>query len=116
MNICEFYTAVGGDFEEVSGRLQNEALISRFVKKFAADPSHAELIKARAAGDIESTFRAAHTLKGVAASLGLSSLFSAASELTELLRPRKEIPEEKYFTALEKEYKKVIDAIEKLDA
>lgn len=116
MTIREFYTAVGGDFDEVSGRLQNEALISRFVKKFSADPSYRELLAAKEKGDIETAFRAVHTVKGVAASLGLSSLFTAASELTELLRPRKEFPEEKYFTALEKEYRKVIDAIEKLDA
>lgn len=116
MNIREFYPLVGGDFEDVLGRLQSEVLILRFVKKFPDDPSYRELIEAEEKRDIETAFRAAHTLKGVAASLGFRSLFSAASELTERLRPKKDFPEEELFAAVGKEYRKVIDAVAALEA
>ena len=40
MTIQECYEAIGGNYEEVLGRLQREALIRKFTLKFLEDPSY----------------------------------------------------------------------------
>ena len=64
------------------------------------------------AQDVEAAFRGAHTLKGVAANLGLTGLQKTSSELTEALRTRN-WPEnlEELMTAVTAEYNKTRDAI-----
>ncbi len=114
MDIKEFYKAVGGDYDEVVARLQSDALIKKFVLKFAADPSYSQLEEAKKAGDISEAFRAAHTIKGVAATLGFTKLAAVASALTEELRPLKSFPPQEYFIAVDEAYGEVIAAINKL--
>ena len=65
MTICEFYTVIGGNYDEVLGRLQHEELVRRFVKRFLTDRTHENLVAARNNNDVASAVRAAHTLKGV---------------------------------------------------
>ena len=43
MTIQECYEAIGGNYEEVLGRLQSEALIRKFTLKFLEDPSYLQL-------------------------------------------------------------------------
>ena len=64
MTLKEFYEQIDGSYEDTLHRLTSEALVHRFVLKYPADPSFAQLRKAVAAADWESAFRAAHTLKG----------------------------------------------------
>mgnify|MGYP000290853416 FL=1 len=45
-----------------------------------------QLTQAMDAGDVETAFRAAHTLKGICANLGFKSLFEVSYEITEALR------------------------------
>lgn len=92
MNLTEFYREVGGNYEEVLGRLPSADMVNRFVHKFVNDPSYSDLKKALADADFQTAFRAAHSLKGTAATLGLDALASAASELTEALRHAAEMP------------------------
>lgn len=87
MTIQECYSRMGGDYAQVLNRLPSEALVKRFIAKFLDDGSYSELCQAMAGGDRETAFRAAHTLKGVTANLGLERLRRSSSELTELLRP-----------------------------
>ncbi|MCI5961430.1 MAG: Hpt domain-containing protein [Ruminococcus sp.] len=56
---------IGGNYDEVIGRLQSEELVCRLVKRFLTDRTHENLVAARNNNDIASAFRAAHTLKGV---------------------------------------------------
>ena len=56
---------LGGNYDEVIGRLQREELVRRFVKRFLTDRTHENLVAARKKNDVASAFRAAHTLKGV---------------------------------------------------
>ena len=116
MKIEAFYQSVGGDYREVSARLQSDALIGKFLLKFPQDPSYTDLQKARAAGDIHAAFRAVHTLKGVASTLGLGRLATAASALTEELRPLTAFPENRFFDAVATEYEAVLAAIRALQA
>ncbi len=52
---------IDGSYEDTLHRLTSEALVHRFVLKYPADPSFAQLREAVAAADWESAFRAAHT-------------------------------------------------------
>lgn len=114
MTICEFYTVIGGNYDEVLGRLQHEELVRRFVKRFLTDRTHENLVAARNNNDVASAFRAAHTLKGVAASLGFDGL-TTASALTEKLRPQTGFPDDEYFSAVGREYDRVIAAAGQLE-
>ena len=82
----EFYRRIGTDGAQVTARLGGEAMTSRFIRRFASDGSYNALMAALDAGQGQEAFRAAHTLKGVAANLGFERLWEAASALTEQLR------------------------------
>lgn len=86
MTIKECYEAMGGDYEDVLKRLMNEARIQKFALMFKKDPSMSQLTQAMDAGDVETAFRAAHTLKGICANLGFKSLFEVSYDITEALR------------------------------
>ena len=88
MTIQECYEAIGGNYEEVLGRLQSEALIRKFTLKFLEDPSYLQLKLALENKNYEDAFRSAHTLKGVCQNLSFDRLYEVSNELTELLRDR----------------------------
>ena len=90
MTIQECYQQLGGDFAQVEKRLSSASLVRKFIAKFLDDGSFSELCLAMKEGQREKTFRAAHTLKGVSASLSLTRLLSSASQLAELLRAEAE--------------------------
>lgn len=111
-----FFAAVGGSYEGVMERLPSEALVRRFLLKFPADPSYGALTASLEAEDWEGAFRAAHTLKGTAANLGLTALQLAAAALTEALRPRTGAPDKSLVDAVTNAYETVLAAIRQLDA
>lgn len=86
MTIKECYSAMNADFEDVMSRLLTEQRVAKFVQRFPADTSHQLLLDSFAANDIETAFRASHTLKGTAANLGFSGLFDKSSAVCEDLR------------------------------
>ena len=86
MDLKELYDQIGGNYQETISRLPSEPMVKKFVLKYPADPTYAQLQAAIAQKDWETAFRAAHTLKGLAANLGLVQLWQAASALTEALR------------------------------
>ena len=88
MTIQECYAALGGDYQEVLGRLCSEALVRRFVGKFLSDQSFQLLDTALSAGNYEEAFRAAHTLKGVTQNLSFTKLYQSSHEITEALRTK----------------------------
>lgn len=87
MTLFEFYSSLGESLDEVLSRLRLESRIAKYLGLFLNDPSFDELKSAFDNNDAKTAFRAAHTLKGVAANLGLNKLASSSSELTEDLRP-----------------------------
>ena len=94
MTIQECYQKLGGEFAQVEKRLPSVSLVRKFIIKFLDDDSFSMLCHAMQNGQREEAFRAAHTLKGVSANLGLGRLLASAGELTELLRTESEaIPE-----------------------
>ncbi len=87
MTLSEFYSFLGESLDEVLERLRMEERVVKYLGLFLSDPSFNELKEAFASKDAKAAFRAAHTLKGVAANLGLNTLSSSSSALTEDLRP-----------------------------
>ena len=87
MTIKECYELVGGNYEEVMGRLMKEERVIKYLGKFKADPSYQEMLTSYAAQDWETLFRASHTLKGVCYNLSLTALGDAASNVCEAVRP-----------------------------
>ena len=89
MKIREMYASIGADYEEVTGRLtDNEAFITKLVRKYAEDGNCERLQKAMQYKDYEDAFEAAHALKGLSSNLGFSKLYEVSSGLTEKLRAK----------------------------
>lgn len=86
MTLQECYAALGGDYEEVLGRLRSESLVQKFLLKFPADPSYDLLQTALAAEDWQEAFRGAHTIKGVCQNLSLTTLYHSSARLCDALR------------------------------
>ena len=121
MTVEELYAEIGGDYQEAKGRLANDALIKRFVLKFADDTSCADTVSAWRAGDETKTFEASHMAKGVCANLAITSIAELASGITEALRPgnealRAETDIDSLVDQLEVAHQKAIKAIGEFSA
>ena len=114
MTLKECYAAMGGNYDEVMGRLRSEKLVQKFVLKFPNDGSYQLLKDSLAAGDREEAFRAAHTIKGVCANLAFSRLLESSEQLTEALRDGKppEPGEEALLARVEADYERTRQAIQ----
>lgn len=86
MTLQEFYTRIGGNYDDTLRRIPSEAIVRKFVLKYPNDPSFGQLKDALAAQDWETAFRASHTLKGVAQNLGMDHLYQVSSALCEAVR------------------------------
>ena len=115
MSLQAFFEAVGGNLAEVMERLPNEALILRFLKMYSQDTSYGDLVKAFNEGNVKNAFLAAHTLKGVAANLGLGELQKAASALTESVRNSDHFGDPMLFEEVKVAQNKVIEQLSSLD-
>lgn len=107
----------GADVEGTLHRFMgNDALFLKFILKFKDDQNYAVLKEHLDQKNYEEAFKAAHTLKGVSANLGLNPIFDRASAITELLRGKEasevdiaKVEEEK--KALEEAYQLFIGII-----
>ena len=86
MNLRECYETIGGDYDEVLGRLCSERLVQKFVLMFLDDKSYEQLWDSMESGDRETAFRAAHTIKGICQNLAFTRLYESDHQLTEALR------------------------------
>lgn len=78
----------GIDYDSALRRMMGkESLYYRFLKKFADDPNYRDFQDGLREKDPEKAFRAAHTLKGLGANLGMDELTRAVSGAVEILRP-----------------------------
>jgi HPt (histidine-containing phosphotransfer) domain-containing protein len=116
MTLSEFYSTLGESLDEVLVRLRMESRIAKYLGLFLSDPSFSELKTAFASNDAKTAFRAAHTLKGVAANLGLNKLSATSSELTEDLRPGAfTANSQALFEKVEHDYNAAVTGIKQLD-
>ena len=115
MILKEFYAQIGGNYEDTLHRLPSEALVHRFVLKYPADPSVAQLRDSVSAADWETAFRAAHTLKGVAQNLGFERLYQVSAVLTEAMRGNKPLEDRSLLDAVEQQDAAIRRAISELE-
>lgn len=111
MDIKECYCALGGNYEDVIGRLRNEKLVQKFVLKFLDDGNFEALKKALRDKNCEVAFRAAHTIKGMCQNLSFDRLASSSSSLTEALRTGDIEEGAKLFDGVAKDYECTVRAI-----
>ena len=118
MTLKECYAAFGGDLDALLLRLPSERLAGKLLRKFPEDRSFPELRAAVPAGDLETAFRCAHSLKGLCLNLELPGLLRSSSALTEALRPGTEYrPQlvEELLEQVHSDYELICDAIARLD-
>ena len=83
----EVLEAGGIDVQGALDRMMgNEKLLARLLGKFLDDQSFAHLEAAFAAQDAEAALNAAHTLKGVAGNLSVTTVYELAGRQCDLLR------------------------------
>lgn len=111
MDTRKLYESLGENFDAVAARFGSTDMVGRFAVKFAGDPSFDTLKLGLENRDGQQAFRAAHTLKGVAATLGFTRLAAVASELTESLRGGITDEAQPLYEKVEAEYERVIDAL-----
>ncbi len=84
---------------DVNGTIQrfmgNEALYLKFLMRFLDDTSYDAIMENLANKDYTAVFNSAHTLKGVAANLGLNPVSDAAAKISDSLKnkPVEEVDE-----------------------
>lgn len=115
MTLDQFYRAVGGTAAEAAPRLGGADHALRFLRLFPLDDSFPRLSEALGRSDVQTAFRAAHTLKGVAANLGLERLRALASDMTERLRRGELSGAQALLAETETAYRRVLAALEKLE-
>lgn len=111
MTIQECYDMLGGNYEEVLGRLYSQALVEKFVGKFLGDDSFQRLDTAMGEQNFEEAFRAAHTLKGVADNLSFTRLRESSSAITEALRAQDYGQAAQLLPQVRQDYDRTADAI-----
>ena len=124
MTLEELYTLMQGDYADAKRRLMKDERIEKYLRIFLRDETMQQLNDAVNHYDDnsddtqqqrETIFRAAHTMKGVAANLSLTTLAHAASELTEQMRDRQNAPSALLVDNLRKAYDTVIKAYSQKD-
>ena len=80
--------------------LNDEAFYLELVEMTLEDDSFSRLSDAVEAGDKKAAFEAAHALKGVAANVSLTPLYTEIAEMTELLRGGKDADYPAYLTRI----------------
>lgn len=116
MTLEELYLELHGDIIDARKRLMTDNLINRFIMKFPADPTMASLRDAIESQDVKAVFNAAHTLKGLAANLGFTELFTNASALTEQTRKCDCNPDPVLMSKVEESYNLVIGKLAEYSA
>lgn len=115
MTLEEFYEEVGGSFQEVMARIPSRDMVLKFVRRFVDDTTFFDWQTAQKNHDIQSAFRAVHTMKGIAANLGFQRLMQVSEVLTEELRPGTNMGSDTFQKNFEEAYRDVIEKITKLD-
>ncbi len=110
--------AIGVDTETALNRFMgNINLYTKFLHKFPADDNFAKLKASIDNKDKDGAFMAAHTVKGVAANLGLDSFSKEIEKLVEIFRGVQSYPENEdidvIYAMAEEKYNEICSVIRK---
>ena len=113
MNVKDFYTSIGGNYNSALLIMMNDAFIERMLSKFFANNTYNSIISSYENKDFKTLFASVHSFKGVVGNLALTPLYDLAVTITEATRSLevvnidKEISELKsLYTSIESEYLK----------
>lgn len=88
-NFRKAFEEYGGDYDSVMERfMSNEKMYIKIFNMLFQDDNLQKLSCAIECGDLDKAFEAAHTLKGVAANLGLTPYYQTICSIVEPLRSR----------------------------
>ena len=116
MNIQEFYDSIDESYENVSSRMMgNQKLVEKFVRKFLDDPTYDQIKEAVDKMDYDEILRTTHTMKGIASNLEFTHLQQKSAKAVDMISAGQREEVLPVIGEIEKEYQKVVDAIQKLD-
>lgn len=88
-SVRELMIESGFDYDNAVYRfLGNEQMYQKFLKKLLEDTCYEQIVQGLAKQSAADVFSAAHTLKGVAANLGITPVQQLASHITEATRDK----------------------------
>lgn len=115
MTLQEIASQFSINYEEAVLRFGgSETLYCRFLNKFLQDNTYEMLVKAVIAENYDLIEQQAHTLKGVAANLGLQKLSEASNCLVQAVRAETTLTP--FFAVVQKEYQRITSALLQLDS
>lgn len=112
MNLKDCYLKLGGDFDEVLGRLRREQTIQKFVYKFLDDKSFALFEASMEKKDYDEALRAVHTLKGICQNFSFTKLLESSTITTAALKENNWDKAADMIPQLTEDYYQTINAIE----
>ena len=121
MTLQQLYQNVGGDYDQAIRVLRMDKLIDKHIRKLTNNGVVDALLAAGEKMDATELFETAHAAKGVCANLGLTGLYSIASDVAEEYRPGnpRTMSDEQVrqkLNELEELYKKTVEGIARYEA
>lgn len=112
--LCIELAENGVDIERVMERFMgNEALYIKFLKRFAEeDKSFQKMQEHLRKEEYEEAFKAAHTLKGLLANLGLETIMHSVIPITEKLRAGSLENLQELMEQAEREYESIVEILQ----
>ncbi|MBP5343057.1 Hpt domain-containing protein [bacterium] len=102
----------GVDTAEALARfMNNEALYLRLFEKAIKETNLDKLEDAIKENNLDDAFEISHSMKGVFGNLSITNLYKISSNLTELLRAKKDIDYNEYLKELSNELNKYLELI-----
>lgn len=118
MNIQAFYRFINEDFNDFFSRLPNVSSIEKFVRQFEKDQSYSKLLSSVQDENVQNTFAALLTLKGIALNLGFRHLSDSLDSMLVHLRKTGIVDREQceqFLQEISIIYNNIIDGIHQLE-
>lgn len=112
MSLNDCYIKLGGNYDEVMGRLRKESLVEKFLLKFLDDKSFESFEAAMGNQNYDEALRAVHTLKGICQNLSFTNLYESSSQITKGLKENDYEKAIEMSPQLSEDYHQIIRAVE----
>lgn len=112
MDLKACYIQLGGNFEDVLGRMRREQMVTKFLYKFLDDKSYALFVTSMREGNYDEALRAVHTLKGICQNLSFTQLYESSNLVTCALKEKNAGKAAELAPQLAQDYERVIRAVE----
>ena len=114
MSVEEFYEEIGGDYQDIFSRLEDDKVIKCALLMFLKDENYNKSLDNIKNNNLKEAFFNIHTLKGICRNLSFSNMYIPVEEITEALRTHTDLPSDEWVDRLKSEYEKIVCAIHKI--